>query len=159
LDTRQTQGKPSDSEGTEPELSIKGAATLALIQKDNQVLLVATRWADAGIWWQLPGGSVLHGQSLADALRQQLMDEAGLDTIVDDLLFVMEIEDHLIFVFGARISSADTIQAAKVDCCFVPIDQLTAFPRLIGREPLLEWLRQSTGRRRYYRMTQGRAWL
>jgi len=139
-------------------LSDKGAATMALIEREGQVLLVATHWPGAGVWWQLPGGSVLAGQSLAEALRRQLAEEAGLDAAVDDLLYVMEIEDHLIFTFQARLSGADPTKSAKVDCCFVPIEQLGAFPRLIGREPLLEWLTGRAGRKRYYRLMNGPEW-
>ena len=144
---------PLDSEEQEYLWSSKGTAVLGLIEHEGQVLLAATQLSAGGIWWQLPGGGTMMGETLPASLRRQLTQEAGLDVSVEDLLYVLEIESYMIFTFRAKLTSIDALSDATIDCCFVPIDQLHTFPRLWGREPLLEWLGDKDQSRRYYGLT------
>jgi len=153
MDSVQYSEIPLDSEEQEYLWSSKGTAVLGLIEHEGQVLLAATQLPAGGIWWQLPGGGTMMGETLPVSLRRQLMEEAGLDVNVEDLLYMLEIENYMIFTFRAKLSSIDALSDATIDCCFVPIDQLRTFPRLWGREPLLEWLRDKDQSQRYYSLT------
>jgi ADP-ribose pyrophosphatase YjhB (NUDIX family) len=143
-----------DAEEQDMLWSSKGMAVLGLIEHDGQVLLAATHMPGTGIWWQLPGGVAVFGETLPQSLRRQLLEDAGLDVTVEDLLYVMEIESHMIFTFKARLNTSVTLSEATVDCCFVSRDQLRSFPRLWGREPLLAWLEKRGQGKRYYSLTQ-----
>lgn len=141
-------------EPSEEAFEGKAAAALALIEEDGKVLLAAANSPELGVWWQLPGGIVTTDDPLPEALRRHLSRHAGLETVIDDLLYVTEIDDYLIFTFGARLAGPETLIGPKLDCVFVPIEQLDGFPRLMGREPLVEWLRQRERSRRYFRLGQ-----
>ena len=143
-----------DAEEQDLLWSSKGMAVLGLIEHEGQVLLAATHMPGSGIWWQLPGGTAVLGETLPQSLRRQLLDDAGLDVTVEDLLYVMEIESYMIFTFKARLNNTDALSTATVDCCFVSRDQLRSFPRLWGREPLLEWLDQQGQGKRYYSLAE-----
>lgn len=135
--------------------SSKGVVVLGLIEQNGQVLLAASHMQGGGIWWQLPGGAIAMDETLPQSLRRQLLEDAGLDVTVEDLLYVMEIENYMIFTFRARLNKSDSLSDAAADCCFVPIQQLRTFPRLWGREPLLEWLTRRAGGRRYHSLAEG----
>jgi len=154
MDSTQYDEMALDAEEQDLLWSSKGMAVLGLIEHERQVLLAATHMPGSGIWWQLPGGTATLGETLPQSLRRQLLDDAGLDVTVEDLLYVMEIESYMIFTFKARLNKSDALSAATVDCCFVSRDQLPSFPRLWGREPLLEWLNQQGKGKRYYSLAQ-----
>ena len=143
-----------DAEEQDLLWSSKGMAVLGLIEHEGQVLLAATQMPGSGVWWQLPGGTAVLGETLPQSLRRQLLEDAGLDVTVEDLLYVMEIESYMIFTFKARLNVSDALSEAIVDCCFVSKDQLPSFPRLWGREPLLEWLEKRGQGKRYYSLSR-----
>ena len=157
MDSTQYSEVPLDSEEQEYLWSSKGMAVLGLIEHEGQVLLAATQLPAGGVWWQLPGGSTIMGETLPESLRRQLMGDAGLVVTVEDLLYVMEIDSYMIFTFKAKLASVEALSNTTIDCCFVPIDQLPAFPRLWGREPLLECLQAKGQSRRYYSLNEGPA--
>ena len=59
--------------------------------RDDQILLIGYDLDDgAGFHFNLPGGGVKHGESLHEALRREVIEEAGAEIDVGPLLFVTE---------------------------------------------------------------------
>jgi 8-oxo-dGTP diphosphatase len=61
----------------------------ALIVRDEQVLLVEFD-DDSGLHYNLPGGGVEEGETLAEAVRREALEEAGANVDVGRLLLVWE---------------------------------------------------------------------
>ncbi|MHC4550187.1 MAG: NUDIX domain-containing protein [Planctomycetota bacterium] len=64
-----------------------------VLDSDEGILLVANRRVIDGevtTVWDLPGGGVEPGESLAEALRREMREETGLEVDVRDFLFVAE---------------------------------------------------------------------
>ena len=64
-----------------------------LLETDAGILLVANRRVIHGqqtLVWDLPGGGVEEGETLAEALRREMKEETGLTVSVGELLFVAE---------------------------------------------------------------------
>ena len=84
----------------------------AAIASADGLFLVRHEKDGAG-YWMLPGGGVQWGEALDAALRRELMEEAGLEIEVGDLLLVKdsihpEGERHLVHVlFCARITGGE----------------------------------------------------
>jgi len=97
----------------------------AIIIEDDKILLTCN--ADTqGIFYLLPGGGQLHGESLDEALVRECMEEAGVLVSVGDLLLVRDyISDNhefaeqdddihqVEFMFRCRIAEGD-IHVGKV---------------------------------------------
>ena len=74
-------------------LPIKRAAHVYLVQ-DGKMLLVTERMDDGAIFYGLPGGKALAGESLADAAVRQVRVETGLTVM--DLRFVSLLEGEML---------------------------------------------------------------
>jgi ADP-ribose pyrophosphatase YjhB (NUDIX family) len=64
-----------------------------LLEEEAGVLLVANRRVIGGrlaTVWDLPGGGVEPGETLAEALRREMREETALDVALGDMLFVAE---------------------------------------------------------------------
>ncbi len=61
----------------------------AIISDDGRVLLVAHR-KDDEVYWLLPGGGVIFGESLEDALKRELEEELNISVTVQDLAFICD---------------------------------------------------------------------
>ncbi len=61
----------------------------AIISDDGRVLLVAHR-KDDEVYWLLPGGGVIFGESLEDALKRELEEELNISVAVQDLAFICD---------------------------------------------------------------------
>ncbi|HNW28524.1 MAG TPA: NUDIX hydrolase [Spirochaetota bacterium] len=65
-----------------------------IITRDDAVLLIAHKKKD-DIYWLLPGGGVRHGESLAEALRREFMEELGVAIAVGAPAFMCDSIDPL----------------------------------------------------------------
>lgn len=74
-------------------LPIKRAAHVYLVQ-EGRLLLVEERMDDGSIFYGLPGGKAMPGESLADAAVRQVAVETGLT--VTDLQFVSLLEGEML---------------------------------------------------------------
>ncbi|NTY01881.1 NUDIX domain-containing protein [Deinococcus sp. JMULE3] len=74
-------------------LPLKRAAHVYLV-RDGHLLLVEERMDDGSIFYGLPGGKALPGETLGDAAVRQVLVETGLT--VTDLMFVSLLEGELL---------------------------------------------------------------
>ena len=74
----------------------------AIMDEDERILCVRMNYATRA--WTTPGGRVELGESPVDALRREVLEEAGLDVVVDELVGVYSKphEDDLVLFFRAR---------------------------------------------------------
>ncbi|MCL1911493.1 MAG: NUDIX domain-containing protein [Leptospirales bacterium] len=60
-----------------------------IVSQDGRILLIAHR-KNGDIYWLLPGGGVLFGESLKDALKREFMEELNIDISVGDMAFLSD---------------------------------------------------------------------
>jgi ADP-ribose pyrophosphatase YjhB (NUDIX family) len=82
---------------------------LALVEKDDQILLIQEAQAACRGKWFLPGGRMDPGESVIDCVKREVLEEAGLAVEPVGLLYLDQSiasagagVDRLRFVFKAR---------------------------------------------------------
>lgn len=89
------------------------AARVVVLDRDGHVLLLEARDpADAskGVWWEIPGGGMEHGESSSDAARRELFEETG---IVDAEIGPCVWTQHARFTFaGWRFDQFEHVHVA-----------------------------------------------
>lgn len=63
-----------------PSRRMRRSARALLVDDDGRVLLVRFEFPDATVW-ALPGGGIEEGEAVHDALRRELVEECGLDSV------------------------------------------------------------------------------
>lgn len=71
--------------------SFPRVAVGAVIFKDDKVLLVKRSNPPAKGLWAIPGGKVLPGESLHDALKREIKEETGFRINVGDVVYVFDV--------------------------------------------------------------------
>lgn len=62
----------------QPELRV--AARAVVLDRDDRILLVSFRNPHTGLsWWATPGGALDPGEMHVEAVRRELLEEAGID--------------------------------------------------------------------------------
>lgn len=86
----------------------------AVIIEDKKVLLVKRSNPPAQGLWAIPGGKILPGETLQDALKREILEETGLQIIADDVVHVFDVIErengkivfhYVIIDFACRILS------------------------------------------------------
>jgi 8-oxo-dGTP pyrophosphatase MutT (NUDIX family) len=92
--------------GDEKTIDIIRLRVGAVIVRDSQILLIGYDLDDGfGFHYNLPGGGVKRGESLHEALRREVREEAGAEIEVGRLLFVYEyVPAHYHHKYGSRQS-------------------------------------------------------
>ncbi|MBD2802382.1 NUDIX hydrolase [Xenorhabdus sp. M] len=75
------------------KLSEPKVATLAIVYRDDQLLLVKRKKQPQRLGWGFPGGSVLPGESLHDGALRELKEETQLVATVETTLPVVEVNE------------------------------------------------------------------
>ncbi|MHB8845194.1 MAG: NUDIX domain-containing protein [Nitrospirota bacterium] len=73
-----------------------GVGAGAIIFNDNEELFLAKRGREARnekLRWEFPGGSVEFGETLADALRREILEEYGFSI---DVVRLLDVVDHIL---------------------------------------------------------------
>jgi 8-oxo-dGTP diphosphatase len=136
-------------------VSVRVAVVLV---KDGRVLL-ARHEKGGESYWVLPGGAVEPGETLAEALRRELREEAGLAIEPGDILFLNdgyrpEAETVAVYFSAALRGQAEApkVTPGKVlrEVRWVPAEELSHLDlRPNIRSELLEYLRTGRIRSRY----------
>ncbi len=122
-----------------PEHPIVGVA--AIVLRDGQVLLVQRGREPARGLWGLPGGMLELGETLAEGVRREVLEECGVEIEVGPLVGVFEprqrdnegllryhyvVLDYLAYYVSGELQAADD----AADACWVGLDELDRLPML-----------------------------
>lgn len=100
----------------------------ALIFEGKRVLLAHRRAID---WWNLPGGAVDPGETVADGLRREVREETGLEIEVGQLVGVYSkpLKQEIVLAFRCHVTGG-TLGATDDDDIdesrYFPVDDLPA---------------------------------
>jgi len=122
-----------------PEHPIVGIA--AVVLRDGQVLLVQRGREPAKGLWGLPGGMLELGETLAEGVRREVLEECGIEIEVGPLVGVFEpmqrdgdgrlryhyvVLDYLARYVGGELRAADDADDAQ----WVALEKLERLPML-----------------------------
>jgi 8-oxo-dGTP diphosphatase len=103
---RPDRGKSAGSEAVRPEVCVGAIAV-----DEGRLLLIRRGHGPAPGWWSVPGGRVLGGETLAEAVVRELAEETGLEGVCDQLVgWVERITDgyhYVILDFGVTVLRPD----------------------------------------------------
>src|SRR5438876_3920622 len=101
-----TQSVPQDQPATRPNVESKQRPRLGcagLIRRGDQVLLGKRNKEPNRGLWVLPGGGVEFGESFAQTLERELLEEAGIGVAVRDIFKTYELinppNEHRVIVY------------------------------------------------------------
>jgi len=140
-----------DAEDLAFEQSVNGSNTktprvgcAGIVRRGNEVLLGRRNKEPNRGLWVLPGGGVGFGETLAETLRRELHEEAGIEIKVDGVFNVYELitpsEEHRLIVYltadyrgGDPVASDDL---SEVD--FFTLEEIRSFSLKREISPLVE---------------------
>ncbi len=130
----------------------------AVIVKDGKILLVKRANEPKRLKWSIPGGLVNEGETLAEALKREIMEECGLEISVGDVACVSEeivtedgeIKFHYVIIdFYAEITGGNLeVGSDALEARWVDINELNELDILDFVRKLVE--RIKTGDRKMY---------
>ena len=119
-----------------PTLAVSGI----VINKKQQIVLIRRNQPPAMGLWSIPGGKLEAGESLTEACRREIKEETGLDTVVKQIVAVVErrVEGfhYVIIDFLALLADEENCQpVAKSDVSearWVSLEELDAYDLVEG---------------------------
>ena len=92
-----------------------GVGCGAAILRDGRLLLVKRRCAPEAGCWNLPGGKVEFGESVAEAIKREIREEVGLDITLERSLGYVEMigVDRQHWVSPIYLATANIGEAAN----------------------------------------------
>ena len=129
------------------------AVAAIVFDEEGRVLVIERgRPPGAGLW-SVPGGRLELGESIADGVAREVLEETGLIVEVGALAEVVErvtrteagtwhhvIHDHLARVIGGELRAGDDVRAAR----FVTAQELVALATTEGLIEVIERARRMT---------------
>ena len=112
-------------------LRLRDAARAVVLDRSMRVLLVRFEFPERSLW-ACPGGGLEPGETHEDALRRELLEEAGLE--LEEVGPCIWTRTHVLPLFGGRWDG-------QVERFFlVEVDAFDPRPRLSRDELLAEWV-------------------
>ena len=120
-----------------PEYPLVGVG--AIIWRGDKVLLVRQdKYPALGYFWTLPGGAQELGETVADALHREVMEETGLTVEIGPLVLVadvirrdeqMQVSTHYtVLDFRCEWRSGDAVAGSDaVEVCWAPLAELSRY--------------------------------
>ena len=90
------------------------AAVGAVVFKDERVLLVRRGKAPAREQWAIPGGSVMLGESLQQAVEREVFEETGIRISAGKPAYVFDVVDQMRRRLDHASSTATRAEAAAL---------------------------------------------
>lgn len=69
-------------------MKVRNSAKAVIVSKGR--LLAIRNESHGQIWYILPGGGQHHGESLTEAVRRECLEEASIEVIPEDILFIRD---------------------------------------------------------------------
>ena len=111
----------------------------AIVIDDDRLLLIRRGQAPAKGKWSVPGGRVEHGETLAEAVVREVLEETGVEVVCERFLGWAERFDEgmhaVILDFVATPLERDPALRAGDDaaeCTWVPIWEVPEYPLVAG---------------------------
>lgn len=127
-----------------------------LVQDDSLLMVHLDAPTRPEPFWSVPGGGLIHGERVEDALRREMAEETGISVNPGSLFYVSEFIQHpfhaveLYFLCNFESGMAglgndpefgEGKQIIK-DVAFIPLDQLSSteiFPEFIRHQFAQDW--------------------
>ncbi|MEX0728494.1 MAG: NUDIX domain-containing protein [Planctomycetaceae bacterium] len=95
----------------------------ALISRGD-CLLVTINEDDRGFWYVFPGGGQQHGETLAEALQRECLEEIGTEVMIHELRFIREYiaDNHELHAGTEGLHQIDFVFRCSVPDGYVPIE-------------------------------------
>lgn len=61
-----------------------------ILVQDQKILMIKHKMGEGRVFWNVPGGGMKYGQSSAENLEREFLEETGLQIKIDNYLFVHE---------------------------------------------------------------------
>jgi 8-oxo-dGTP diphosphatase len=66
----------------------------AIIFKDERILLVKRAKPPAKGMWAIPGGKIISGESMKEALKREIKEETNLDINIGEVVYVFDVMEY-----------------------------------------------------------------
>lgn len=131
------QGRTDARDPSHPHIGVGGIAI-----RDGSILLVMRGRAPYKAHWSIPGGVLMKGETLREAVCRELLEETGLRVAVKGLAGILEaigsedgvhyvIIDYFVDVIGGELAPADD----ALEAAWIKLDEvarLKVTPQLIS---------------------------
>ena len=123
--------QPAPEQSRKPDITV----VAALIVRDSKILVCQRKRNDShGLQWEFPGGKVEPGETLAEALRRELLEELGVSATIGKEIFrtrhryrQLQSELELIFLRASVDPSAEMQNLAFERFDWAPISALKGY--------------------------------